>query len=112
MITLCTRNYVGKMNRSKLLICVSAFLFIAGYANILQAQDYLKPIRPFYEGRNACWNAFSNKFIYVPAFDFKPVDKAVKYRYTVTLSDGNGTAGEKWSFESEVLLRMDEICNN
>ncbi len=90
------------MNRSKLLICVSAFLFIAGYANISQAQDYLKPIRPFYEGRNACWNAFSNKFIYVPAFDFKPVDKAVKYRYTVSLSDGNGTAGEKWSFESEV----------
>lgn len=48
------------------------------------AKEYLTPIRPFTEGRNACWNTFSKKFIYAPVFDFPEVEGAVKYRFTVT----------------------------
>lgn len=97
-------------------------------ANVSQSaikREYLKPIRPFYEGRNDCWNRYSNKFIYAPAFDFQEVAGAVKYRYTVTeanvvaenvaRADDDSEAMEKaksadqkiiygrsWSFESKV----------
>jgi len=48
------------------------------------AKEYLKPIRPFTEGRNDCWNVYSNKFIYAPVFDFPEIDGAAKYLFTVT----------------------------
>lgn len=50
-------------------------------------QEYQQPIRPGYAGRNPFWNGFSPKFIYVPAFDFKTVNGAVKYRFTATFID-------------------------
>lgn len=52
--------------------------------NAQAAKEYLTPIRPFTEGRNACWNVYSKKFIYAPVFDFPEVEGAVKYRFTVT----------------------------
>jgi len=48
------------------------------------AKEYLNPIRPFTQGRNACWNVYSKKFIYAPVFDFNTIDGAVRYRFTVT----------------------------
>ena len=51
--------------------------------NAQAAKEYLEPIRPFTDGRNPCWNAFCNRFIYAPVFDFKAKEGAVKYVYTV-----------------------------
>jgi len=68
-------------------------------------QEYQKPIRPGYEGRNPYWNGFAKKFIYAPAFDFKNVDGAVKYRFSISLQDADESiASQKknslssWSF--------------
>ena len=52
--------------------------------NRAAAKEYLTPIRPFTEGRNACWNTYSKKFIYAPVFDFPEVEGAVSYRFTLT----------------------------
>lgn len=52
--------------------------------NAQAAERYLEPIRPGYEGRNPFWNGFAKKFIYAPAFDFRPVEGAAAYRFTVT----------------------------
>lgn len=78
------------------------------------AKEYLKPIRPFTEGRNDCWNVYSNKFIYAPVFDFQEVPGAVKYLYTVTpdiavkevevRADDDSEAQEKKAAGSEVKL--------
>lgn len=57
-------------------------------------EEYLKPIRPASEGRNPCWNGFSTKFIYAPAFDVPVVEGASGYRFTVKRKDGEGC----WSF--------------
>lgn len=67
-------------------------------AKILEV--YNTPIRPGYEGRNPYWNKFAKKFMYAPAFDFKTVDGAKTYRYTVTevLED---TSARCWSFTAE-----------
>ena len=60
-------------------------------------KEYLIPIRPASEGHNPCWNAYARKFLYAPAFDFKKMDGAQKYRFTVkdTRSDS------QWSFEAD-----------
>jgi len=52
--------------------------------NAQAAEQYLRPIRPGYEGRNPFWDGFAKKFIYAPAFGFEPVESAVKYRFTVS----------------------------
>ncbi len=81
--------------------------------NKTAAKEYLEPIRPFYEGRNPCWNGYSKKFTYAPAFDFAPVDGAVKYRYTVTPAEpasavsetaaaSSATDAASWSFEDQL----------
>ncbi len=36
-------------------------------------EEYNIPVRPGYEGKNPYWNEFAEKFLYAPAFDFKPV---------------------------------------
>lgn len=90
------------MKKSTILSCTAAFLLTATAGN-LHSQDYLTPIRPFCEGRNPCWNHYSKKFTYAPAFDFETVDKAVAYRYTVTPADSRGEAADStmaWVFES------------
>lgn len=57
-------------------------------------KEYLNPVRPGYEGRNGYWNINAEKFIFAPAFDFKEVDGAVSYRFSVR------TSGHEFSFES------------
>lgn len=52
--------------------------------NAQAAEEYNTPIRPGYEGRNPYWNEFAVKFIYAPAFDFKEVEGAAYYQYTIT----------------------------
>lgn len=61
--------------------------------------EYNIPIRPGYEGKNPYWNKFSKKFMYAPAFDFKTVEGAVSYKYTIT-QDVKENAKE-WSFTAE-----------
>jgi len=51
--------------------------------NAQAAKEYQKPIRPFTDGRNPCWNEFCNRFIYAPVFDFQAKQGAVKYVYTI-----------------------------
>lgn len=63
------------------------------------AEEYVTPVRPGYEGRNAYWNTFATKFIYAPSFDFEPVDGAVSYRFTVSMSDQ--TDNRAWSFVAD-----------
>lgn len=55
--------------------------------NAQAAEEYNTAIRPGYEGRNPYWNEFAVKFIYAPAFDFKEVEGAAYYQYTVTPKD-------------------------
>ena len=63
------------------------------------AVEYLQPIRPGYEGRNPFWNKFAQKFIYAPAFDFRKIDGATQYRFTVKpAAEG---AAESWAFTSD-----------
>lgn len=52
--------------------------------NAHAAEEYNIAIRPGYEGRNPYWNEFAVKFTYAPAFDFKEVEGAAYYQYTVT----------------------------
>lgn len=59
------------------------------------AAEYLTPIRPASEGRNPCWNEFSKKFTYAPAFDFAEVEGAAAYLFTVTSDKG------EWSFKAQ-----------
>ena len=47
-------------------------------------EEYNIPVRPGYEGKNPYWNEFAEKFLYAPAFDFKPVVGTEYYLYTVT----------------------------
>lgn len=59
------------------------------------AAEYLIPVHPG-GGDTPFWNGFSKKFIYAPSFDFKTVEGAVKYLYTVT-----STEGQSWSFTAD-----------
>src|SRR5688500_15083784 len=46
------------------------------------------PLRPGEPGKSPFWNAYAKRFIFAPAFDFKRIDNAVKYRYEIfSLSD-------------------------
>ncbi len=76
--------------------------------NKTAAKEYLQPIRPFYEGRNPCWNGFSKKFIYAPAFDFEAVEGAVKYRYTVTPAVLQGEAVERNDDDGDAMANAKE----
>jgi len=51
--------------------------------NAQAAKEYLEPIRPASQGRNPCWNAYAQKFIYAPAFDFRKMDGAQKYHFII-----------------------------
>lgn len=44
--------------------------------------ESLKPVRPGIPGGNPFWNGKARRFIYAPAFDFKPVEGAAYYRFT------------------------------
>ncbi|HEY0668964.1 MAG TPA: hypothetical protein VGD22_12340 [Sphingobacteriaceae bacterium] len=55
-------------------------------------------VRPGIPGKVPFWNQHAKRFIFAPAFDFKPVKNAVKYSYKVT-SEKNGKI---YSFEDNV----------
>ena len=57
--------------------------------------ESLRPVQPGIPGKRDFWNARARSFMYAPAFDFKAVKGAVRYRYTVT---AYGT--QKWRFDS------------
>lgn len=59
----------------------------------LAAEESLVPIRPGSgDGRSPFWNAHAMQFIHAPAFDFKPVEGAASYRFTLTSSSGGTTS--------------------
>ena len=62
--------------------------------NARAAKEYLEPIRPGYEGRNPYWNVFAKKFIYAPAFDFKEIAGAERYRFLIKGKNGFDCAFE------------------
>lgn len=65
---------------------VTAAAFAASDAELqaLVDADMLHPVRPGGVDGRAFWNVHSRLAMYPPAFDFKTVDGAVKYRFTVT----------------------------
>ena len=56
------------------------------------------PLRPGEPGKAPFWNAFAKRFIYAPAFDFKRVGNAVKYRFEIVSLKDSSTH----RFESKV----------
>ena len=77
--------------------CISCSRELSLQEQILDAYNY--PVRPGYEGKNPYWNKFAKKFMFAPAFDFKAVEGAVSYRYTVTQDIPEGA--KSWTFEAE-----------
>ncbi len=60
--------------------------------------ESLKPIHPGSPGKVPFWNRYSPRFMYAPAFEFKPVKEAVRYRFRIL-----SQAGERrtWQFEAQ-----------
>ena len=50
-----------------------------------------EPLRPGVPGQSPFWNVFAERFIFAPAFDFKPVAGAAKYRFELKSQPGGGT---------------------
>jgi maltose/maltodextrin transport system substrate-binding protein len=50
--------------------------------------DTLKPIRPGIPGKSPFWNGAARQFIWVPSFDFKSIDGASSYIFTIRTSTG------------------------
>lgn len=53
------------------------------------------PIRPGVPGERPFWNGFAKRFIYAPAFDFKKINGAAKYRFELVSDSGT------YEFESD-----------
>lgn len=61
------------------------------------AKEYLEPVHAGGgESQRPFWNGFSKKFMYAPAFDFKCVEGAVAYLYTIT-----DEADGRWTFRAD-----------
>ncbi len=56
--------------------------------NAQAAKEYLTPLRPGVPGKQPFWNPYARRFLYVPAFEFKPVKGAKYYRFTVASKKG------------------------
>lgn len=56
------------------------------------------PVRPGVPGKTPFWNGSAHQFIYAPAFDYKGVANAARYRYTLV----SEASGKSYSFESDV----------
>ena len=55
------------------------------------------PVRPGIPGERPFWNTYAKRFIYAPAFDFKAIEKAQKYRFELlSLADSS-----TYEFESD-----------
>ena len=59
------------------------------------ADEYDEPVRPVGVNGQPAWNVAAKQFMYAPAFGFKAVEGAVRYRFTV---EGKGV---KRTFEAE-----------
>ncbi len=57
--------------------------------NAQAAKEYLTPLRPGVPGKQPFWNPYARRFLYAPAFEFKPVKGAKHYRFTVTTHQGS-----------------------
>jgi hypothetical protein len=67
------------------------------------------PIRPGQPGGAPFWNAGAHQFIHAPAFNFKPVDGAACYRFTIKASDKKDhvfEAEQPWSPLSPVWTKI------
>jgi len=77
--------------------------------------EYDIPIRCGNQGKMTFWNVFADKFIYAPAFDFDPVEGAVRYKFTIKYVDGiyHGPvyvrAGQSMPTVRELLDRMPDM---
>lgn len=60
-------------------------------------EETLTPVHPGRPGQAPFWNEYSQRFIYVPSFDFKEITGATEYRYTA-IAD---SSGERYSFTAE-----------
>ena len=81
------------------------------------------PIRPGEPGERPFWNGRSRMFLHPPAFDFKPVDGAISYRFALTREDDGtsvtwmaehpwaGVPGDIWDSQSPgaVLLKVEGV---
>ena len=54
------------------------------------AADYLVPLRPGGVDGSPFWNIHANRFLYAPAFDFKSVEGAAQYRFTLMQNGHDG----------------------
>ena len=96
------RQYIRKMKKAIIIFSVAALCIFGqgccrnefAVLNRKAAKEYLEPIRPAAEGRNPCWNGYSRKFIYAPAFEIAAVEGAAKYRFDIRQQEGDG----QWSF--------------
>ncbi len=52
-------------------------------------KEYQTPLRPYKEGVSPCWNPYAKDFKFAPVFDFKKMEGAAKYRYTVWQDSDN-----------------------
>lgn len=83
--------------------------------NAQAISEYDVPIRCGYQGKMPFWNEFADKFIYAPAFDFAPVEGAVRYRFTIKYVDGiyrrpvYVRAGERMPTSEELIARMPDM---
>ncbi|MEX2336280.1 MAG: hypothetical protein WD555_03315 [Fulvivirga sp.] len=63
----------------------------------LALEQSADPVRPGIPGERPFWNTFAKRFIYAPAFDFKTINGAVKYRFDLlSLADSS-----TYSFETD-----------
>ncbi len=78
--------------------------------NAQAAKEYLTPLRPGVPGKQLFWNPYARRFLYVPAFEFKPVKGAKYYRFTVSAKKGRKKhvfeAPEPWAPLTQVWKDM------
>ena len=56
------------------------------------------PLHPGVPGKSPFWNVYAKRFIYAPAFNFKQIENAVKYRFDILSLKDSSTN----TFESDV----------
>lgn len=91
----------------------TALLFAQSTASKFGARslaDSATPIRPGVPGKAPFWNQYAHQFIYAPAFDYKPITSAAKYRFDLKALDGPGSwsfvAAEPWNPLSPVWTKI------
>lgn len=62
----------------------------------LEREASMEPIHPGISGKRPFWNGYSKRFIHAPAFDFKEIPEATRYRFTFTAHADS----QKYSFHA------------